>query len=240
MNLKVWFQVLVVLAVVYACGNAADEAPEPPLDPDLGKSYFFLKEGKYREYNVLEIRYYAVDISDTFQYQLREEVGDPFTNNTGKTSYFINRYIRNDQAQPWELDSVWTARIDGDKAISVENNVPLVKMVFPVDTTKRWDGNLLNSREVVTQKYLNFNSNFTVGLNTFLETSEIEINNDEDGITFRDIRKEVYRDSIGLIYKLYDQVKICSRPECIGQELIESGRFYREELYAHGFINEED
>lgn len=115
-----------------------------------------------------------------------------------------------------------------------------MKMVFPVDRTKRWDGNLLNSREVVTQKYLNFNSNFTVGLNTFLETSEIEINNDEDGITFRDIRKEVYRDSIGLIYKLYDQVKICSRPECIGQELIEFGRFYREELYAHGFINEED
>lgn len=240
MKLKSWFLFSLLSLVILACGSASDEEPEPPLDPDLGKSYFFLEEGKYREYNVYEIRYYAVDISDTFEYQIREEVGEPFLNPSGQASHLVNRFIRDDPSQTWELDSVWTARIEGDKAISVENNVPLVKMVFPADTKRRWDGNLLNSRQATTQRYVDFNSNFTVGLNTFLETAEIEINNDQDGITFRDIRREVYRDSIGLIYKYYDEVKLCSRPECLGQQLVESGRFYREELYAHGFINEED
>lgn len=237
MKLKNWVLVLLVGSFIYACGNAGDEAPDPPLDPDLGKSYFFLVEGKYREYNVYEIRYTAVDISDTLQYQLREEVGETFLSG-GQESHFINRYVRLNENQPWELDSVWTARIEGNKAISVENNIPLVKMTFPADTTSRWDRNLLNSQEPTIQKLLNFNSTFTVGLNTFLKTAEIEVSRDEDGITFRDFRREVYRDSIGLIYKMYNQVKLCSREECLGQQIIESGRFYREELYAHGFIDE--
>lgn len=239
MKLKSWILLLLLAAAFFACGSGTDEEPEPPLDPDLGKTYFFLNEGKYREYNVYEIRYRAVDISDTLEYQLREEVGEAFTNSKGQVSHFINRFTRNNPNQEWELDSVWTARIEGDKAISVENNIPLVKMTFPSDTTRRWDGNLLNSKEPNIRKLLNFNSSYTVGLNTFLRTAEIEISKDEDGITFRDNRTEVYRDSIGLIYKLYDEVKLCSRPECLGQEIVESGRFYREELIAHGEINEE-
>lgn len=239
MKLKVWVLGLLTFLFVFSCGGAADEEPEAPLDLNKGKSYFFLEEGKYREYNVYEIRYYAVDISDTLQYQLREEVGEAFANQNGQISHFVNRYIRDNASQAWELDSVWTARIEGDKAISVENNVPLVKMTFPADTSRRWDGNLLNSNDPNIRKLVNFNSTFTVGLNTFLRTAEVEISRDEDGITFRDIRREVYRDSIGLIYKLYNKVKLCSRAECLGQQLVESGRFYREELIAHGYVDED-
>ncbi|WP_420386857.1 hypothetical protein [Roseivirga sp.] len=239
MKLRTWGLLIILVAIVLACGGGDDEEPIPPLDPELGKSYFFLQQGKYREYNVYEIRYYAVDISDTFTYQLREEVGEPFSSG-GQVSHIMNRYVRDDDTQPWELDSVWSARIEGDKAISVENNIPFVKMTFPADISRTWDRNLLNSREAQVTSMLNFDSNFTVGLNTFLETAEIEISNDEDGITFRDIRREVYRDSIGLIYKFYDQVKLCSRQECLGQQIVESGRLYREELYAHGKIDEED
>lgn len=239
MKLKSWILLSVLFTALAACGSGGDEEPEQPLNPDRGKSYFYLKEGKYREYNVYEIRYLAVDISDTLQYQLREEVGEAFSNGNGQVSHFINRYTRDNSNQDWELDSVWTARIEGDKAISVENNVPLVKMTFPSDTSRRWDGNLLNSEEPNIRKLRNFNSTFTVGLNTFLRTAEVEVSRDEDGITFRDIRTEVYRDSIGLIYKLYDKVKLCSRPECLGQQIVESGRFYREELIAHGDIDED-
>lgn len=239
MKLKNWVLSFLLISLLIACGNAADETPEAPLDLNRGKSYFFLDEGKYREYNVYEIRYFAVDISDTLEYQLREVVGEAFANQNGQISHFINRYVRDNATQPWELDSVWTARIEGDKAISVENNVPLVKMTFPADTTRRWDGNLLNSKDPNIRKFVNFNSTFTVGLNTFLRTAEVEISKDEDGITFRDIRREVYRDSIGLIYKMYNKVKLCSRAECLGQQLVESGRFYREELTAHGYIDED-
>ena len=240
MKLNNWVLYLFFLILIASCGGGADEEPQPPLDPDLGKTYFFLVQGKYREYNVYEIRYSGVDISDTSEYQIREEVGEPFSNSRGQVSHLINRYRRENTSESWQLDSVWTARIEDNKAISVENNLPLVKMLFPADTISTWDRNLFNSKEPRVQRFKNFNSQFTVRLNTFLRTAEIEISNEEDGITFRDIRKEVYRDSIGLIYKLYDEVKLCSRQECLGQQLVESGRFYREELIAHGFIDEEN
>ena len=71
------FWVLLVLCCL-ACSEFTDFDPILPLDPDTGKSYFFLEEGKFREYNVFEIRYLAVDRSDTLRYQLREVVGESF------------------------------------------------------------------------------------------------------------------------------------------------------------------
>ena len=67
---------------------------------------------------------------------------------------------------------------------------------------------------------------------------EVEISNISDSITFRDMRTEVYVDSIGLVFKDYDVVKLCSRPECLGKNIVESGRLYIESLTAHGFLDE--
>jgi len=238
MKLKNWVLVFIIGSFIYACGSAGDETPDPPLDPDLGKSYYFLVEGKYREYNVYEIRYDAVG-SDTSRYQIREEIGSSFMSG-GHESHIVNRFKRDNSTQPWELDSVWTARIETDKAVSIENNVPVVKMTFPADTSRRWDGNFYNGQEPRIQRLKNFNSSFTVGLNTFLRTAEVELSNDDDFFTFRDVRTEVYRDSIGLIYRDYVVVGFCNRRDdpCYGQRVITSGRLYREELYAHGFIDE--
>ena len=232
------FALFLIAVVVFSCGNADTEDAIPTLDPDLGKSYFFLEPNKYREYDVYEIRYFAVDISDTLEYQLREEIRESFSNGSGQESRIVNRYIRNNDQQPWQLDSVWAARVEPGLAVSVENNLPMVKMVFPVDTTRRWDINQFNGRDAVISKYKSFDEPYTVRLNTFLEAMEIEISNISDLITFRDNRTEVYADSIGLVLKDYEVVKLCSRQECLGQNIIESGRLYRETLIAHGFIDE--
>ena len=237
MRIKLFF--LLSLAIILSsCGDTETAEPIPPLDPDLGKSYFFLEPNKYREYDVFEIRYSAVDISDTLEYQLREEVREAFTNGLGQESRIIHRLIRSNDQEEWQLDSVWSARVVDQRAITTENNLPFVKMVFPVDTTRRWDINQFNGRDVVISKFKSFNEPFTVELNTFLEAMEIEISNVTDLITFRDNRTEVYADSIGLVLKDYDVVKLCSRQECLGQNIVESGRRYRETLTAHGFIDE--
>lgn len=235
---------LLLLVMVTSCGSANFEDAEPPLDPDLGKSYFFLAPNKYREYDVFEIRYLAVDISDTLEYQLREEVRDSFNVN-GVESRIIHRLTRDDATQPWALDSVWSSRVERVRAISIENNVPLQKMVFPVDTSQRWDRNLFNSNPALVQKYLTFDQPFTQGFNTFLKATVVEVANDRstnpDGIdvTFRDVRTEVYADSIGLVRKEYEQLKFCTVGPCALQEIVQSGRYYIETLTAHGFIDED-
>lgn len=240
MNLKSWLTVLLIFLLIAACGNSDDEPSEPPLAEDLGETYFFLREGKYREYDVFEIRYFAVDLSDTFNYQIREEVKEPFISASGDSAFILNRFRRATEDEEWELDSVWTARIEDQRAVSVENNIPFVKMVFPATTTRSWDGNLLNARPVRLQRYRNFAEPFTVGFNTFLRTAVVEMSNATDSITFRDIRVEVYADSVGLVEKNYDVVTLCTRPECLGQNIVQVGRVYQEKIIAHGFVDEED
>lgn len=237
---KACLSFFIVLLALSSCQTGED--PIPALDADRGKSYFFMVENKYREYNVREIRYSAVNISDTLVYQLREEVRESFINSQGEESRIIHRLTRDNDTQPWILDSVWTARIEKDRAVSIENNISIVKMVFPSQAERVWDGNIFNTKAVDLFKILNFGVLTNIAVNNDLETTStmtIEQENDEDGITFKNIRREVYADSIGLISKLYNVVKICSRSECLGQQLIESGRFYRETIYAHGFIDED-
>lgn len=239
MKLKNWVLLIITGLFIYACGNTGDEAPESPFNPDLGKSYFFLEEGKYREYNVYEIDYVGIGESDTLRYQIREEVGDTFVSG-GEVSRYVNRFRRENSSQNWELDSVWAARVVDGRAISVENNIPVVKMVFPADTSRRWDGNMFNGKPARVQRLKNFNTSFTVGLNTFLRTAEVELSNDDDFFSKRDFRREVYRDSIGLIYREYVVVDFCAFRDdpCYGQRIVQQGRLYREEIYAHGFIDE--
>lgn len=233
-----------------ACGNSEELETIPAVGLETGKSYFFLEEGQFREYDVYEIRYLAVNISDTFQYQLREEVKEAFMSE-GVTSNIIHRLRRENETESWELDSVWAARIETDRAISVENNVPIVKMVFPTVEERKWNGNAFNIREEDEFRVITFdpaqneenNTSFQVPISgraiSFSEVMVIEQHNDEDLITFRDNRVEVYKDSVGLVFKQYDVVKICSRSDCLGQEIIESGRFYRELLTSEGKIDGE-
>lgn len=244
--IKNLFLILIVcLLFASACGTASVDETIPAIDPDTGKSYFFLKEGQFREYEVYEIRYLAVAISDTLQYQLREEVRESFMNN-GVRSNIIHRLTRADETQEWELDSVWSAREEANRAVSVENNIPIVKMVFPPLQEVEWNANIYNTRDEDGFRVLTFEvaqdeenrTSFQVPISgraiSFSEVLVVEQNQDEDAITFRDNRVEVYKDSVGLVFKQYDVVKICSRPECVGEGLVESGRFYRELLIEEG------
>lgn len=244
MRLRFEYLFLLLVVVVSSCGNAKDVDANPPLDPDLGKTYFFLEANKFREYDVYEIRYTGVDISDTLEYQLREEVKEAFTTN-GIESRVVHRLTRSLSGAPWVLDSVWTARVERERAVSVENNLPLQKLIFPVDVGRRWDRNLLNGNEAIVQEYLTFNQPFTQGFNTFLKACVVQVSNDNDendtglAITFRDERTEVYADSIGLVRKEYRQLKFCTTGNCQLQEIVQSGRYYRETLSAHGLIEDE-
>ncbi len=243
MRLRLEYFFLPFFILASSCGNNPGEDSEPALDPDLGKSYFFLVDKKYREYDVYEIRYTAVGISDTMEYQLREEVKEAFSIN-GVESRIIHRLVRDNSNDPWVLDSVWSARVEQGRAVSVENNIPLQKMVFPVDTTRRWDRNFLNGKDALVQKFLSFNQPYQDGFNTFLEAMVIQVSKQRDSnadgidVTFRDLRTEVYADSIGLVRKEYQQLKFCTREDCRLQEIVQSGRYYRETLTAHGFTDE--
>lgn len=250
-----------LMLLVWACtSEGADSVPA--LDPMTGESYFFLREGKFREYDVYEIRYRAVGISDTLRYQLREEVAESFTNAVGDVSHIIRRLIRQDDTENWQLDSLWAARIVDLEAISVENNVPFVKLQFPPLQERQWDGNRFNDRGEDLYDVITFSPAQDEENNTFFQVPQLEGENsvtpiftevlvieqeafqdDLDGelehpVTERDFRTEVYKDSVGLVYKFYNVVRICTNTDCVGQGIVQSGRLYREVLVNEGSLDD--
>ena len=121
-----------------------------------------------------EIRYRAVDISDTLRYQLREEVAESFANANGDVSHIIRRLIRQDESENWSLDSIWAARIVDQSAISVENNVPFLKIQFPPVQERSWDGNRFNNRDEDTYDVITFNPAQDETNNTFFQVPPLE------------------------------------------------------------------
>lgn len=133
------------LALVLVSCSKRETAP-PLADAAAAQhAYFPLVPGKYIVYSVDSIVYdfvpggIARDSSRTF---VREQVGDTLYDNTGQLVYTIERYERQRADAPWALQSVRTASRTAKQAISTENNLRFLKLVFPMDRRSEWNGNL--------------------------------------------------------------------------------------------------
>ena len=204
------------------------------LEPDasrLGFTFFPLEKGFFRIYDVEEIQYSVLSF-DTLRYQLKEQVVDSFLNQTDAYTYIVHRFSRPDENAPWGLDSVWTARQTPIQAISIENNVSFIKLVFPVNEDVSWDGNALNTNE--SDEYI-LQDLFNVKTINDQEVRTLTVvQGDEEDLLIRDERKEIFAEHIGLIEKTFIKLEFCDDSDCFGQKVIERGRALQLTLIDYG------
>lgn len=218
----------------------------PPQTSRLGLDYFPLEVGNYAIYSVEAIEYSLVAAPDTQQYQLREVVADSFPGQGGEIVYRLERFSRNTELEPWQLDSVWTARKSNQRIVVIENNIPLIKMVFPLVLGLRWDAHALNSREETLYELRNTSQSLLEEIESPLDSSSLLENmltviqaESQDTIINRIQASETYVENMGLIYKKSLRLQYCaSTPECVGLGILESGRIYRQTLIAYGHEND--
>ncbi|MBX9851511.1 MAG: hypothetical protein K2X86_07100 [Cytophagaceae bacterium] len=197
---------------------------------DLGFDYYPIETGDYKIYNVLKITYEA---NDTIieNYQIKEWVSEIFTIN-GEERYKMERYKRLSDTLSWPAtpDSVWSASVNSSRIIKVENNVRLVKLVFPVESGKTWDGNSENDRGEEVYTYKDVNKPYTLSSQTYDKTATVIQNKDTTFIN-KDYRWEIYAKGVGMIYRLKEvyEFKQTGPP---GK--IESGIKYYESLSSYG------
>lgn len=227
--LRTFFSILVVL-VLLSCST------DPvPADPDrVGYNYFPVDSGFARTYNVVEILHLLTGETDTSNYQIRELVAGSFEGSGGETVYLLNRLRREDQGGNWELDSIWSVRRNATQAVQTENNIPLLKMVFPVRENRTWDGNSLNGKDIDEYLMSEVDQPFQVDSLDFDQTLTVIQSEILDTIVFQDYRVEIYARDIGMIFKESIILDFCSDPECIGQGIIEKGRRLRMEIMEYG------
>jgi hypothetical protein len=182
---------------------------------DLGGDYFPMRSiGSYIIYDVERIIYQASG-KDTNRYQLKEEAGDTAWLN-GKLYYKILRYIRSDTSESWPSspDSVWYQYNNNVQAVKTENNRSFIKLVFPVEENKTWNGNGLNIYSSDNYTMEDVGRSYTAAGHYFPTTLKV-VQQDDTSAVHQDQRYEVYAKGIGLIDKYSNTVQFCGDPQCI-------------------------
>jgi hypothetical protein len=199
-----------------------------------GKEYFPLTVGTFVAYNVKEINYFLNEPRRTeATYQLKEVIKEQYKDLANNTTYRIERYRRANGRDNWTLLNVWTARIDYLAAIKVEENVPIIKLAFPAENGKKWNGNSLNTLNQDEFEIRDAGKSFIFAGKNYTETLTVQQSNDST-IVNKDKRMEIYAKNIGLIYKKFDVVQYCQFDNCRGKAEIERGNFLEMSVFDYG------
>jgi len=216
--------------ILIGCTNSIVElGPE-----DMGYDFFPLEIGDYREYRVLNIEYSILGDHDTAFYLLKEMVADTFMNQSGEVTYKLNRYTSNPEDINWRLDSIWTATKGTTNLVVIENNIPYVKLNFPVRENYIWDGNAFNTSN--SDDYTYKDAYAPIEIEEKVYNSSVKVIHEEnlDFIVSTNIRNEIYAEKVGLIYKESIILYYCTENECLGDTVIEQGKKYKQELIDYG------
>ncbi len=201
--------VCVIGWILFSCSDTLEPSK-------IGFNYFPLEIGDYRIYQIQQIEYSLFAATDTAHYQLKELVVDTFSTQS-ELNYILHRFKRDLSTDKWQLDSVWTSRRTQNHAIVVENNIPFVKMVFPIRLDKVWDGNLFNSSPPDEYQITEISGSMETPAGTFIDNLTVFENNERDTLIFQDIRQSIYALNVGLIYKNSSILDFCNTdPDCLG------------------------
>ena len=175
-------------------------------------------------------------VGDTIveSFQLREEIVDSFLNAENDTTYILHRSKLDTASGLWVIDSVWSVRRTLSQAIVVENNVPFVKLGFPVTEDLTWNGNGLNILDEELYAIDSLGVSRTLDVNEFPTTLKVVQSDIEDTIIRFDQRSEVYALGVGMIKKSKLVLNYCATVDCLGDGIVESGVVFDQELLDYG------
>ena len=181
---------------------------------DLGYNYCPVKIGKYVIYDVDSIVKSGDFKADTFKFQIKEQIDSIVTDNVGRITYKLKRYIRkkNNDTIPynlisWTLKDVWVLNRTETTAEQVEENCRFIKLIFPIKQDKTWNGNAYNVNKPLDYEYTEVDVPHSYGGLNFDSTVFVTQWNYKNNIQ-KNYYVEVYAKNIGMIYKQMDSVKL--------------------------------
>lgn len=202
---------LVLCTSIFLIGCAAEVVT--PIE--MGYEYQKLKIGEYRIYEVDSITvddFFDPPQIDTVSYLVREEVTDTFYDNEQRLSYRLERSKKFKQdtlsydSIAWTLKDVWYATLTNRRYEKVEENVRFVRLNFPIEPGRTWDGNALNTEESWEYEYIDVDVPLTIGALSFDSTCYVLHANDTNLIERR-FAYEIYGKNVGLIKKELKDVR---------------------------------
>jgi hypothetical protein len=193
------FSSILIVGILFY--NSCQKETLPPVD--LFHEYFPLVVGKSIVYEIDSIVYDDfTGTIDTFNYFVKELVESEFIDADEAPSYRLERFIRYDEEQDWSIKNIWKARIQTANALKTEENITYIKLIFPPENNRTWDGNAYNVMSSQNYRYTNIHSPYTIN-NLVLDSTITVIQKELETIISEDYQIEVFAKHIGLVYKKY-------------------------------------
>ncbi len=205
---KIGYLLVALTGLFYSCSET-----EEINDQTTGKIYYPVEIGDFRIYNVTAVRLLQDTVSDSSSFQLRERVDTLYSNLAGEPTYKIIRSRRPTPDDVWIDDSVITVTVSNNQVRKQTSNVESVKMVFPIRDGKTWNPNVYNTLEPGRAFYTNVGQPFSTDGKNYGKTTTVMVNDFVSAIS-RDVRKEVYAENVGLVYKNYEVIEFCNISAC--------------------------
>jgi hypothetical protein len=172
------------------------EDTQPQLN---GPDFFPLAVGMYWIYGVEETIFSPLQPPAADTFQLMIQVVDSFPNSEMGFTYVLHRFTRQEENLPWQFIDTWSARLTDQFVILSEGNVPFIPLAFPVQPTRRWNGNLFNDKPEDEYQITRLLSDSSLPVDVVAEVVQENVTNN---LTYRDVRIEMYGKAIGLLSKV--------------------------------------
>ena len=182
------------LSLLFSCNPKTKDVDTIQL---MGYEYYPIKKGNFIIYQIS----YSSTPDTNITYQIKEVIGD--TIKVGdQIQYKLERYQRSSGLQSWpEFPSrIWTVTNTNNKIIKSEDNIPYVKLVFPLKVDNTWNGNNYNTYASHTYEIKEVGKPY----NQFSETVRVVQGSEDSTLLRKNYRVEVFAKNIGLVYKQYD------------------------------------
>ncbi|MEX2592785.1 MAG: hypothetical protein WD426_08420 [Anditalea sp.] len=199
---------------------------------DLGLDYQPLKVGNFWEYQVEETFYFGESDAETHIFFYRDKITSNYTNNSGEQVFAIQRQKSSDQHN-WQQEKTFSYRLSNGTLIRTMDNQTTIPMVFPPGNGMEWDSNVYNT--LAEDIYvMNMPNKYSIGDVEYTSAVKVVQSEEDDLITLRDHRYEVFVKGVGLVESYFEVLTYCSRNDCLGEQIIDSGRFTHLKLITNG------
>ncbi len=223
----------VIGAILFLAFSGCETADIDPDNVSTGRDYFPMRVGNFWVYQVDSVNYSFTGGKTNGSFFYKEYISDTLPDQEGAKVFRIEVSKSLDTTHGWSLDSVWSVRVGKDRIIKSENNLPIVKLVFPLQEGSRWDGNQFNIHQDSSSIFwyrIKDLGKLVSFKNKTIESVEIVQKVDSNCINFTYFT-EVYYKNIGMAYRRkthYDYVS------CVGIPEIEQGSSFEYNLISYG------
>lgn len=187
----------IVMSLVVSCDTKTAE----PIY--IGKEYFPLSSGNWIIYDVDSTVYddFLGQVFN-FKYQVKEVQAGTFISDSGQEKMRIERFFRADSLQSWKINNVWTQYLKENKALRTEENITYVKLSFPLELNRSWNGNTYNTRPSQTYRITDIHHARPFGTHTFDSTLRV-LHIDFQTLISKELQYEIYGKGIGMLERHY-------------------------------------